>query len=121
MKSLYQIYFFRPFGPRSAKSRIDTNNFSICPNNHCRASSMIPDQHSLKFAISKAYENRLSGNLIIILRFEYLNRHKLKYPLDMELPNLCLFIKDGKLTRAFYSNSLTHIIKKQNYFIQILN
>ena len=54
-------------------------------------------------------------------RYEWLKRHRLSYPVDMELPNLCLTIREGKLIRAFYSNVLTHVIKKQNYYIQILN
>lgn len=48
-------------------------------------------------------------------------QRKLLLPEDLTVPNLCLTIKDGELIRAFYSETMTHVIKKLNYRIQILN
>ena len=74
----------------------------------------------MKFNIKKA-KKHLKKSTVIIARYDWMKRHKISYPVGMELPNLCLTVKDGKLIRAIFSNVLTHIIKKQNYFIQILN
>jgi hypothetical protein len=100
---------------------MNTENFKVDAGNSCKASKFIPDQKSIKYAIIAARKKSKDGSRIIIARYEWLQRNKLAYPHDMELPNLCLTIKKGKLIKAFFSNVLTHIIKKQNYYIQILN
>jgi len=76
-------------------------------------------------AVAKVIEHvnpkHRNSNHIIIARYRWLRFNELPMPEDMELPNLCITIKDGKPLRAFYDNRLTHIIKKQKYTIQILN
>jgi len=96
-------------------------SFKSSTNGHCKKSSFVPDQKSIHLAINMARKNFKEGNLVIIGRFDWLERNKLQIPSDMELPNICVMIKGGKLERAFYSNVLTHVIKKQNYNIEILN
>ena len=100
---------------------MDTSNFSTSPNGACLNLKIAPDQKSINRAFAMAKKAPCKKNLIIIARFQWLRRSKLVFPDQVELPNLCLVIKEGKLIRAFYSNELSHIIKKQNYYIQILN
>ena len=98
-----------------------TANFKCGANGHCKKSQTVPDQKSIILAINMAKKDFKDGNLIVIGRFAWLERHKLQIPGDMEFANICVMIKGGKIERAFYSNVLTHVIKKQNYNIQILN
>lgn len=100
---------------------METDKFQVATNGSCRKSSATPDQKAIKIILASAKKKPLKTNAIIIARYQWLSKHKLNIPEDMELANLCLTIKDGKLIRAFYSNILSHIIKKQNYSIQILN
>jgi hypothetical protein len=100
---------------------MDTKNFKVHTNNECKASKIVPDQKAINHVIASARKKHLSTGSVIIARYEWLRRNKLPFPIDMDMPNLCLTVKEGKLIRAFYSNVLTHVIKKQNYYIQILN
>ena len=103
------------------KQEFDTTSFSVTSDGSCKASKVAPDQKTIKTILASAKKKHLQTNAIIIARFDWLKRNKLKYPENMELPNLCLKIKDGKLVHVFYSNVLTNVIKKQKYAIQILN
>lgn len=103
------------------KRNIDTTNFTVTGDGSCKASKISPDQKTIKTVLAGAKMKPLENDSIIIARYDWLKRNKLKFPEKMELPNLCLKIKGGKLVHAFYSNVLTHVIKKQRYFIQILN
>ena len=100
---------------------MDTTNFKVSANSECKAAKVVPDQHSIKVTLASAKKEPQKKNTVIIARYNWLIKHKLVFPSQMELPNLCLTIKEGKLIRAIYSNELSHIIKKQNYFIQVLN
>jgi len=100
---------------------MDTKNFKVSSNNECKSSKIAPDQKAIKTAIACAKKKHFQDGIVIIARYSWLNRNKLSFPIDMELPNLCVTIREGKLIRAFYSNVLTHVIKKQNYYIQVLN
>lgn len=80
-----------------------------------------PDKKTIKTVLAAAKKQPLKTNAIVIARYEWLKKHKLLFPTDMELPNLYLKIKNGILTSASYNNVLVHVIKKQNYHIQILN
>ena len=100
---------------------MDTTNFTTNPNRHCRASKEAPDQKAIKLILASAKKKYQKANIVIIARYKWLKNHKLQFPANMELPNLCLMLKKGELERAFYSNVLTHVIKKQNYYIQVLN
>jgi hypothetical protein len=71
--------------------------------------------------LASAKKKHLNESIVIIARYKWMKRNKISFPESMELPNLCLTVKKGKLIRAIFSNVLTHIIKKQNYFIQVLN
>lgn len=100
---------------------MNTQTFKVTANGSCPASKFEPDQKTIKTVLSSAKKKPLKTNAIVIARYEWLKRHKLSLPEKMELPNLCLTIKEGKLIRAFFSNVMTHVIKKQKYYIQILN
>lgn len=100
---------------------MDTRNFKVSANNECRASKIVPDQKAISHAIASAKKKYLTTGIVVIARYKWLLKNKLPFPVDMDMPNLCLTVKDGKLIRAFYSNVLTHVIKKQNYYIQVLN
>lgn len=80
-----------------------------------------PDTKSIETVLASAKKKPLKTYAIVIARYEWLKRHKLPIPADMELPNLYLKIKNGKLTSSTYNNVLVHVIKKQKYHIQILN
>jgi hypothetical protein len=95
--------------------------FKVYGNGHCKYSKLAPDQESVIVAIQRARKKPLAGNAIIILRYNLLKNMKLQIPENMEMANLCLIFKGGKEYLGFYSNDLTHIVKKQNYHIQILN
>jgi hypothetical protein len=103
------------------KQEFDTTTFAVTSDGSCKTAKVAPDQKTIKTILASAKKKQLQTNAIIIARFDWLRRNKLKFPENMELPNLCLKIKGGKLVHVFYSNVLTHVIKKQNYFIQILN
>lgn len=96
-------------------------NFSVTSHGQCKTSSLAPDQRTIDLVIKAARKKPLRGNAVILARHDWMKRHKLQLPLDMDLANFCLMIKDGKPYRAFYSNTMTHIIKKLNYNIQVLN
>ncbi len=101
---------------------MDTKHFSTNACGWCRTSKTKPDEKSIKQAIAASKKKPIEeGYAILIARYQWLNRQKLLILGDLELPNLCLVIKAGKLRRAFYSDTLTHIIKKQRYNIQVLN
>lgn len=100
---------------------MDTTKFSTSANNECKAVRITPDQKSIKSILASAKKKPLKGYAVVIARYKWLLKHNLPIPLEMELPNLCLTIKEGNLERAFYSNVMTNIIKKQKYNIQILN
>ena len=98
-----------------------TNNFKMAANAGCKPSSLMPDEKSINTVIASSKKEPLEKNAIIIARYGWLKKNNLPYPEKMELPNLCLTVSQGKLIRAFYCNVMTHIIKKQNYHIQVLN
>ena len=98
-----------------------TTNLEVTSNGNSKQSGAIPDEKTIKTILASAKKKQQETNAIIIARYDWLKRNKLKFPENMELPNLCLKIKNGKLVHAFYSNVMAHIIKKQNYYIQILN
>lgn len=100
---------------------MQTTQFKVSANNECKASKVVPDQKAIKAILSSAQEQPLKSNAIVIARYAWLKRENLNYPPNMDMPNLCLTIKNGKLIRAFFSTVLTHIIKKQKYHIQVLN
>jgi hypothetical protein len=80
-----------------------------------------PDKKTVQVVLAAAKKRPLKSNAIVIARYEWLKKHKLPFPIDMELPILYLKIKDGVLTSSTYNNVLVHVIKKQRYHIQILN
>lgn len=96
----------------------DSNNSS---SEIKKISKITPDEKTMRIILANAKKKPLKQNLIIIARYDWLKRNKLQIPAQMELPNLFLKIKDGKLIHTYYTNVLTHMIKKQRYFIQILN
>jgi hypothetical protein len=80
-----------------------------------------PDPAAIARVLEYANPKHRNSDHIIIARYRWLIYNGLSVPADMELPNLCITIQNGKLLRAFYDNRLVHIIKKQRYTIQILN
>ncbi len=100
---------------------MQTNHFSTNSNGHCTASRVVPDEKSIKMVLASAKKKPQKASTVIIARYKWLQKYKLPVPAGVDLPNLCVMVKEGKLKRAFYSNVLTHVIKKQNYTLQILN
>ncbi len=100
---------------------MNTTNFKITAQGQCLISKVKPDQKSIKSVLASAKKKPLKENAIVIARYNWIKRRKMLLPEDLTVPNLCLTIKNGELVRAFYSETMTHIIKKLNYRIQILN
>jgi hypothetical protein len=100
---------------------MDTLTFTTWANDSCKTSRLTPDQDSVRKVLEMAHPKHRKGNLIVIARWRWLRYNGLQLPDDAQHPNLCLTISNGQLIRAFYSSTLTHIIKKQSYFIQVLN
>jgi hypothetical protein len=100
---------------------METTNFKCRSNSEGKASRMVPDQKAIQAALKSAKKKPLEKNAVIIARYQWLKSRNLNLPPEMELPNLCLTVKEGKLIRAIYSEVLVHVIKKQRYHIQILN
>jgi hypothetical protein len=98
-----------------------TQSFTTSINDYCKPQNMPLDCISVSRVLEMANPKHKQGNHIIIARYRWLRFNELPMPEDMELPNLCITIKNGKPERAFYDNRLSHIIKKQKYTIQILN
>lgn len=92
-----------PFSGQSEKGR-------LCPN-----------EEPLQWILSKISKRHLQTNVIVIARFKWLKRNRIKIPANIELPNLYIKVKQGRLIHAYYTDILTHVIKKQNYYIKILN
>lgn len=80
-----------------------------------------PDKKSIRIVLAAAKKKPLKSSAIVIARYEWLKKHNLPFPTDIELPNLYLKIKDGVLASSTYNNVLVHVIKKQRCHIQILN
>lgn len=80
-----------------------------------------PNQKTILLVVAAAKKKPLKSNAIVIARFEWLKKHGIPFPVNMELPNLYLKFKNGVLTSSYYNNVLVHVIKKQRYHIQILN
>lgn len=97
------------------------SKFKTYANSHCLASKLKPDQSIIDAAIKAAKKRPLKGNAIVIARHNWIIKHRLLLPSDIELANFCLIVKGGKEHLAFYSNTLTHVIKKQRYHIQVIN
>lgn len=95
--------------------------FNRYSNGHCSFSKLKVDQKTVDAIIKALRKRPLKKNAVIIARHDWIKRRSLQVPEDMELANFCLMVKKGKEYRAFYSNTMTHVIKKQNYHIQILN
>jgi len=102
-------------------NRMNTTNFPVIADRSFKESKVVPDQKSVIKVLASAKKKQLETDAIIIARYNWLKRNKVKLPENMELPNLYLKIKNDKLIHTFYSNVLTHVIKKQRYYIQILN
>lgn len=100
---------------------MSTMNFKRSPQGLCQVSKVVPSADLINRALATAKKRYRSGHLIIIARTSWLEDVKALTPADMPLVNLCIVIKHGILDRAFFSTTLTHVIKKQNYYIQILN
>jgi hypothetical protein len=95
--------------------------FTTWADDSCKISEQRPDDSSVLQALVRAHEYQCSGNLIVIVRNRWLKFNGLSTPNDLNYPNLCVTITNGILNRAFYSEDLSHIIKKQSYFIQLFN
>jgi len=100
---------------------METNIDKTSSHGGCSVLKVAPDQKAISKVLASAKKKPQYQSTIIIARYGWLKRNKLELPETMDLPNLCLTIKKGKLIRAFFSDVMTHIIKKQNYYIQILN
>lgn len=101
---------------------VDISDFQCYAIGHCSISRYKPDKISIRQTLltvdTKIYDLE---KVIIIARYRWLLSRKLFLPDDLEVPNLCLMINNKKLIRAFYSETLTHIIKKIKYYVFILN
>jgi hypothetical protein len=100
---------------------MNTTNFKTTAQGHCQISKVTPDQKTIKAVLASAKKKPLKENAIVIARYNWIKKRKMQVPEDLTIPNLCLTIKDGNLVRAFYSETMTHVIKKLNYNIQVLN
>jgi hypothetical protein len=100
---------------------METTKFKNGAQGLCHQSRIRPDEKSINLTLQSSRKGRLQKWTVIIARFDWLKRNKLMVPEDIELANLCLVVKKGKLDRAYYSSTLTHVIKKQRYYFQILN
>jgi hypothetical protein len=100
---------------------MNTTEFKVSSNGECKSSPVVPEQKAIQTLLASAKKKPLQSNAVVIARYAWLTRNKLNFPKEMDMPNLCLTIKNGKLIRAIFSNVLTHVIKKQKYHIQVLN
>ncbi len=100
---------------------METTKFKNGAQGLCFRSKIQPDEKSINLTLQSSRKAHLQKWTVIIARFNWLKRNKLMVPEDIELANLCLVVKKGKLDRAYYSSTLTHVIKKQRYYFQILN
>jgi len=107
--------------PTLILGKMETNNFHVFAQDACKIINARPAQDSIIAVLSATLHKISNPNIILIARHQWLKRRGLEIPAEEELLNLCITIKNGKLIRAFYSNTLTNIIKKQNYEIWILN
>ena len=91
------------------------------PRNYCKPCAQLPEQRIIDLAIASVGRKWMKRNTIYIARPKWLKKRGANIPVFMELANLCLIFKNGELYRAFYSDVMTHVIKKQDYYIQVIN
>ncbi|MCB9186756.1 MAG: hypothetical protein H6601_08420 [Flavobacteriales bacterium] len=80
-----------------------------------------PSDKAVLEILREADVNHWDKNLIIIARQRWLKEQGIKIPTQTGNLNLLVKIVNGHLTSCFYSPDMMNIIRKQNYFIQILN
>jgi hypothetical protein len=100
---------------------MSNSNFKKSPQGLCKASGTVPDSNLINRVLASARKKQRAGHLIIIARTSWLQNTNTIMPVNMPLANLCVVVKNEALDRAFFSSTMTHVIKKQNYYIQILN
>jgi hypothetical protein len=100
---------------------VKTDQFKTSSEGTPRVKNFKPDEKTIRTILKSSKKKFLQKSTIIVARFDWLKRHKMLFPEKVDLVNLIITIKNGKLYRIFYSNVMTHVIKKQNYYIQILN
>ena len=90
-------------------------------NGHSENDRLSSNEAHIPWILSKISKRHLQTNVIVIARFKWLKRNRIKFPANIELPNLYIKVKQGRLIHAYYTDILTHVIKKQNYYIKLLN
>ena len=106
---------------QSLRFHIDINGFKVNSQGMAHMAAKRPPYQSIKRVVRHLHANELKINLIVIARNSWLKRHKLPLPEEKGLFNLCVQIRDGKVIRAFYSETMLHLLKKLNYKIKMLN
>jgi hypothetical protein len=80
-----------------------------------------PSDWAVLETLREADVNHWDKNLIIIARQRWLKEQGIQIPTDIGNLNLLVKIVNGHLTSCYYSPDMMNIIRKQNYFIQVLN
>jgi hypothetical protein len=96
--------------------------FSTYADDSCNLTSKVrPSDRAVLETLREADVNHWDKNLIIIARHRWLRERGIQMPSDVSNLSLCVRIVNGQLTTCFYSPDMMNVIRKQNYFIQVLN
>ena len=97
-------------------------DFNTYADDSCHLTSKSrPSDWAVLETLREADVNHWDKNLIIIARQRWLKEQGIQTPSDTGNLNLLVKIVNGQLTSCFYSPDMMNIIRKQNYFIQVLN
>lgn len=95
-------------------------NFHKNTGNQCSRSKVCPSDNAILSTLlnSKKMNHK---RLVVIARTAFLIRNRIPFDTEMDQCNLCIIIKEGIIHRSYFSNTLTHVIKKTTYHIEVLN
>jgi len=110
------------FRDRDITHPVFTLDFNTYADDSCNLSLKTrPSDKAVLETLREADVNHWDKNLIIIARQRWLKEQGIQIPTDTGNLNLLVKIVNGHLTSCFYSPDMMNIIRKQNYFIQVLN
>jgi hypothetical protein len=113
-KTLSKAYIIKPIG-------VSTDNFRHSTQGLCDKSETKPLEADIKKILRITCQDDVNDDTIIIARHKWLKMHSFVIPDSKKIMNLCIQIKNKKIVRAFYTETIRELFKKLNYNIFVYN
>jgi hypothetical protein len=113
-KSLCKVYLPKPIG-------VSTESFCHSTQGLCDKSETKPLEADIKKILRITCQDDVNDDTIIIARHKWLKMHSFVIPDSRKIMNLCIQIKNKKIVRAFYTETIRELFKKLNYNILVFN